>query len=122
MSNWKLGDPHRHNSNPNMLEGLPSLAEFLGKSEQTAKRWIMRDGLPATKMPNGKWLTHKGLVMQWIYAGHQAILKNQAAYALEESELIELAIKMNVDPSEVTDRMKKDVEQERDDSQRRAST
>ena len=101
MSNWKLGDHYRKNSNPNMLEGLPAIATFMGKSIETVRRWIDKEGLPATKLPNGKWLTHKGLVLQWIYAGHQAILKNRAATALEPNELAELAVKMGVRPEDV---------------------
>lgn len=101
MANWKLGQSHRSNSNPNMLEGLPSIAEFIGKSLETTRRWIRNDGLPATKLPSGRWLSHKGLILQWIYAGHQAILKNNAQYILEPNELEALAKKMNVDPSEV---------------------
>ena len=101
MANWKLGDKHRKNKNPNMLEGLPSIAEFLGKSAETTRRWILKDGLPATKLPNGRWLTHKGLILQWIYAGHQAIVKNRAVYTLEAGDIEMLAEKMDVDPKEV---------------------
>ena len=114
MTRWKLGDPHRKNSNPNMLEGLPAIATFLGKSLPTARCWIMSDGLPATKLPSGRWLTHKALVLQWIYAGHQAILENNLATCLEENELRSLAEKMNVNPDEIFPRMRDDVERERD--------
>ncbi len=58
------------NPNPAILEGLSSIAFFLGKSNQTAAKWITRHGLPATKTPAGMWITHKTLVLQWIYAGH----------------------------------------------------
>jgi len=84
-----------------MLEGLPAIATFLGKGIETTRRWIRTEGLPATKLPNGRWLTHKALVLQWIYAGHQAILKNNIAMCLEADQLDLLAEKMNVSIEEV---------------------
>jgi len=108
MGNWKLGQSYRKNANPNMLEGLPAIATFLGKSANTVRRWIMEDGLPCTKLPNGIWFTHKGLILQWIYAGHEAIVKGRAGYALEPDELADLAKKMGIDPSEVYERIKHD--------------
>ena len=108
MTRWKLGDPHRKNSNPNMLEGLPAIATFLGKSLPTARRWIMSDGLPATKLPSGRWLTHKALVLQWIYAGHQAFLKNNCQYILEPEEIADLAKRMGIEPDEVLTRIQHD--------------
>ena len=101
MSNWKLGEHHRKNSNRNMLEGLPSIATFLGKGIGTTRRWIRDEGLPATKLPNGRWLTHKALILQWIYAGHQAILKNNIATCLESDQLELLAEKMHVSLEDV---------------------
>ena len=91
-----------------MLEGLPAIATFLGRSVNTTRRWIMTDGLPVTKLPNGKWFTHKGLILQWIYAGHQAIIKNNVAYSLEPEELALLAERMGVDPDEVYKRIEYD--------------
>lgn len=122
MARWKLGDPYRSNSNPNMLEGLPSIATFLGRSVETAKNWILNDGLPATKMPNGKWLSHKGLVLQWIYAGHQAILKDNIAYCLEDDQIASLAEKMDVDPREVFQLRKENEERDRVERAKQHST
>tara|TARA_Y100000296_G_C4970538_1_gene155669 strand:+ start:115 stop:429 length:315 start_codon:yes stop_codon:yes gene_type:complete len=100
-----------------MLEGLPAIATFLGKSVQTVRRWILHDGLPCSKLPNGKWFTHKGLILQWIYAGHEAIVKNRVGYALEPEELATLAEKMGVDPNEVYKRMEHDAGVERSKDQ-----
>lgn len=101
MTNWKKGDPFRNNSNPNILEGLPAISTFLGKSIGTVRNWIKRAGLPCTKTPSGTWYTHKGLILQWIYAGHQAQLKTQAQYSLEPDAIRELAEKMGVDPDTI---------------------
>ncbi len=101
MGNWKLGEPFIQNANPNILEGLPAIATFLGKSKLTVRRWIFSAGLPVTKLPNGRWFSHKGLILQWIYAGHQAELKARSAVALEPESIAELAVAMNVSPDEV---------------------
>jgi hypothetical protein len=62
------------NSNPDMLEGLNAISEFIGKSPNTTASYIKRHGLPATKLPNGRWLTHKHLILQWITASHRGML------------------------------------------------
>tara|TARA_R100000750_G_scaffold9225_1_gene6242 strand:+ start:894 stop:1364 length:471 start_codon:yes stop_codon:yes gene_type:complete len=98
---WKRGDPHFTNNNPNMLEGIPSIAEFIGKGYDTTVKWITLHGLPATKTPNGKWLSHKGLILQWMLAGHTAELKAKARYTLEDSEIANIAEAFGVDPAEV---------------------
>jgi|TARA_Y100000310_G_C20513702_1_gene730117 transposase-like protein len=98
---WKRGDPHFTNKNPNFLEGIPSIAEFIGKSYDTTYKWITKHGLPATKTPSGRWITHKGLIMQWIVAGHQAELKAKARYTLEDSEIEALAREFKVDVKKV---------------------
>ena len=105
MTHWKRGMPFRKNSNPNMLEGIPAIATFIGKSYNTTIIWIREHGLPATKTPQGRWFTHKGLILQWIFAGHQAELGARVQYALEKEQIEELAEKMGVDPAEVFTRM-----------------
>jgi len=98
------------NPNPAILEGLDSIAFFLGKSNQTVARWIKTHGLPATKTPSGVWMTHKTLVLQWMYAGHLVDVaeQNKAADAADlpihtisaEPEALEaLASAMGIDSS-----------------------
>ena len=60
-----------------MLEGLNAISEYIGKSVNTTATYITKHGLPATKTPEGHWLTHKSLVLQWIFAGHKAVLKQK---------------------------------------------
>ena len=98
---WKRGDKHFRNKNPNMLEGIPAIAEFIGKSYDTTYKWITLHGLPATKTPSGRWFTHKGLILQWMVAGHSAELKARARYGFEDDTIAELAKEFNVDPEEV---------------------
>lgn len=101
MGNWKKGEPHRTNKNPNMLEGIASIAEFIGRSYNTTYKWIMEHGLPATKTPEGIWLSHKGLILQWMYAGHQSELKAKAAYSLEPDQIEEMCERWGIDAKEV---------------------
>ena len=63
------------NRNPLILEGIPAIATFLGKSYNTALRYVTKHGLPAAKLPNGTWITHKALVLQWILVGHNVEMK-----------------------------------------------
>ena len=98
---WKRGDKHFRNKNPNMLEGIPAIAEFIGKSYDTTYKWITLHGLPATKTPSGRWFTHKGLILQWMVAGHSAELKARARYGFEDDTIAELAKEFDVDPNEV---------------------
>jgi hypothetical protein len=98
---WKSGDKHFRNKNPNMLEGIPAIAEFIGRSYDTTYKWITLHGLPATKTPSGRWFTHKGLILQWMVAGHSAELKARARYGFEDDTIAELAKEFNVDPEEV---------------------
>lgn len=67
------------NSNPLILEGVPAIARFLGKSYNTAMRYIKKDGLPAAKLPNGTWITHKALILQWILIGHETEMKARSS-------------------------------------------
>ena len=82
---WKKGDPvRRPNSNPDILEGLPSICRFFGKCPNTITNWIKNDGLPASKTPQGKWITHKTLLLQWMYAGHLAEMRAKGAKSAPE--------------------------------------
>ena len=87
MPKWKKGDPVlRPNPNPNILEGLNAISAFIGKSPNTTAAWIRNYGLPATKTPNGRWLTHKSLILQWMYAGYLAETKNTRLDATEHQK------------------------------------
>ena len=106
MSHPKKGEPYNIlNTAPGILEGIPAIAAFIGKSGNTALNWINKHGLPATKNPQGRWFTHRGLILQWIYAGHQAELKAKARFTLEEDQVEQLADKMGVDMDLVREKM-----------------
>jgi hypothetical protein len=81
-----------------MLEGITRIAGFIGKSNHTATRWILKAGLPATKTPEGRWLSHKGLILQWMFAGHQAELAARVPYTFEDDEITYLSKKLCIQP------------------------
>jgi len=101
MPKWKKGDPiAQPNRNPNMLEGIPSIATFIGKSYNTTLRWISHHGLPATKTPSGRWLSHKGLILQWMLAGNRAELEARAKYTFEKEEQERIANELGAGEAE----------------------
>ncbi len=59
------------NPSEEMLEGIASIAEYIGRNYWTARRYILYHGLPATKLPSGRWFTTKHLIDQWIFVGHK---------------------------------------------------
>ena len=69
---WPSGDDHRGGG----ADRVPAIAGFMGKSPATCKKWILDHGLPAMKTPEGTWLTHKALILQWIYAGHKTEIRH----------------------------------------------
>lgn len=101
----KPGERVGKSRNPNILEGLHDISLFIGKNKNTTIKWILKHGLPATKTPDGKWFTHKGLILQWIYAGHQAILKQKIPYTFEDNEKEALAQKMGLTLEQVEEIM-----------------
>lgn len=106
MAYPRKGEPYPIlNKAPGILEGIPAIAAFIGKSGNTTLNWIVNHGLPATKTPQGRWFTHRGLILQWIYAGHRAELKAKAGFTLEEDQVMQLAEKMNVSPDLVKEKM-----------------
>ena len=69
----------KQNLNPKILEGLAAISDYIGKSPNTTVSWIKNYGLPATKTPDGKWISHVDLILQWFLAGHRAIVDQHHA-------------------------------------------
>lgn len=63
--------PKKEEQNPDILEGIPSICRFLNKSYVTVHRWIKYHGLPATISLNGRWITTKQIVIEWLLATSQ---------------------------------------------------
>ena len=50
------------------IEGLSNIAQAVGRSKTTTHRWIRLHGFPASKGPNGQYMTTVGLIERWILA------------------------------------------------------
>lgn len=78
-----------HNPAPEMLEGLQAIGNYIGRGESTVIKYITGHGLPATRLPSGKWFTTKRLIDQWILAGYRAELEARGIYKEEDAQLYE---------------------------------
>lgn len=58
-----------------ILVGINSIAEFFGVHHDTIRRWIRRYGLPAVRMPNGRWMTHRSMLYAWMLNSGQKYLE-----------------------------------------------
>jgi uncharacterized protein YjcR len=51
-----------------IIETLREIAQVVGRKPNTVRKWIDIHGFPASKAPNGKWITTHGLIDSWIVA------------------------------------------------------
>jgi transposase len=65
----------RKNRRGGLLHGIIEIAEYIDRSYNTAYRWIHEYGLPAMKGPDGKWLSHKQLILMWMLANREVDIK-----------------------------------------------
>ncbi len=77
-SRWKPGRSKLPNPSANILEGIPNIAEFFGRSYDTIARWIKAGYLPAGKTPQGRWFITRSLIDNWVIAVHKAELQSKA--------------------------------------------
>ena len=77
MTVYRKGVRTRLPKSPEALHGINEIALYMGISYNTARRWIVFHGLPATKTPTGKWFTTKRAINAWIFAGHEAYLAGE---------------------------------------------
>jgi hypothetical protein len=85
MPQWRKGDPHYISPNPDLLEGIPAIAHYLGKSYNTVYTWIRTKGLPAMKGYNRRWITSRQAIMAWI-------LEDLEHSPLKQDPLIEILL------------------------------
>lgn len=68
---------YRH-PNPEFLESLGAIAAFLGVSKADAKRAILKDGLPAFRLPEGQFFTSKKCIMAWVLQGYEQMMQKRS--------------------------------------------
>ncbi len=53
---------------PTALVGLDAIGAYFGRSRTTARRWIVDQDLPASRLPDDTWCTTPTLLDQWLLA------------------------------------------------------
>lgn len=49
-----------------LLQGLPTIARYVGKCLTTVRKWYTHHGFPIGKLPNGDWVSSTALIDEWI--------------------------------------------------------
>jgi hypothetical protein len=56
----------RHTGNPGLLIGTRAICRYGRISTATFYDWTRNHGLPAAKLPDGRWVTSKVLIDDWV--------------------------------------------------------
>ncbi|WP_447983828.1 hypothetical protein [Nitrospira sp. Nam74] len=56
----------RHTGNPGLLIGTRAICRYGRISTATFYDWMRNHGLPAAKLPDGRWVTSKVLIDDWV--------------------------------------------------------
>ena len=56
----------RHTGNPGLLIGTRAICRYGRISTATFYDWTRNHGLPAAKLPDGRWVTSKILIDDWV--------------------------------------------------------
>lgn len=51
-----------------ILLGLAEIGAEFNREARTIKRWVETEGFPAAQLPNGEWISTRGLIETWIMA------------------------------------------------------
>ena len=46
--------------------GLEAIGAIFGRTRWTIRRWIEREGFPASQLPDGTWTTTQSQIEQWL--------------------------------------------------------
>ena len=65
---------------PFVLRGVHEIAQFLGVSDSTIYRWILRQHLPVGKLPDGRWATTPTLIDAWILYRGPSLMESDYIY------------------------------------------
>ncbi len=61
-----LGCPAMAHSENGIIVGLDEIGGRFGRSRWAVARWIRTHGVPAARLPDGRWFTTMGLIEAWI--------------------------------------------------------
>ena len=60
-------DPDMSTPNPApAIVGLEAIGALFGRTRWTVRRWIATEGFPASRLPDGAWVTTHTLIDGWI--------------------------------------------------------
>ena len=49
-----------------VIVGLEAIGALFGRTRWTIRRWIEREGFPASRLPDGAWVTTPTLIDRWV--------------------------------------------------------
>ena len=49
-----------------LIIGLNDMGRLFGRSRQTMARWVRVENFPASRLPNGTYVTEPELIRRWI--------------------------------------------------------
>lgn len=67
-----------------VIYGIKAIAAYMDRHPNTIRNWMQRHAFPASKMPNGWFITTKSLINQWIVAGHKIEMQDRYDLPMED--------------------------------------
>jgi len=63
-----VGARYIPNNSPNILIGWRAISQYMGVCDRALRRYEKREAFPACRLPDGRIMTSKSLIDQWILA------------------------------------------------------
>ncbi len=86
----------RHTGNPGLLIGTRAICRYGRISTATFYDWTRNHGLPAAKLPDGRWVTSKILIDDWVLGLWRLQQIPVPADAVAEEALGQLAVSQHI--------------------------
>jgi len=62
----RLAAPFRRQLDAAVFLGVRSICRYIGIGPTTFNLWTQRYGFPATRTPDGRWMTSAALIDEWL--------------------------------------------------------
>ncbi len=69
---WHEMNRYQRNKEPGILTGVRSICKYMQIGPHTFSKLYTFHGLPAMRLPDGRWSTSKNLIDDWIVAQWKA--------------------------------------------------
>jgi predicted DNA-binding transcriptional regulator AlpA len=73
----RLAAPFRRQLNAAVFMGVRSICQYMGIGHSTFYLWTRGYGFPATRTPDGRWVTSAALIDEWLRSRLQEQAKVQ---------------------------------------------